>query len=176
MWHCLAARNAEQFCQGTACYSRKDYCPISLTNTTVHNPVNTTIAFALLIAIVGGSFYFVYATDVKEPYLGIGGRGVTPAVAQELGLQEARGLLIFVVEPRSPADVAGLKGGDKVAVIDGQEWALGGDVITAIDGVQIKGVDDAEELLAKKVAGDSVKFTLIRGSSTLDVTAVIGEK
>ncbi len=142
----------------------------------MHNPVNTVISFGLLIAIVGGSFYYVYATDVKEPYLGIEGRGVTPAVAQELGLQEARGLLIFVVRPGSPADVAGLKGGDKGAVIDGQEWVLGGDVIASIDGVQIQGVDDAEALLAHKVAGDSVKFTIIRGGATLDVNVVIGEK
>jgi S1-C subfamily serine protease len=142
----------------------------------VHNPINTAIAFVLLVAIVGGSFYYVYATDVKEPYLGIGGRGVTPAVAQELGLQEARGLLIFVVEPGSPADAAGLRGGDRGTVINGQEWALGGDVITAIDGVQIQGVHDAEALLADKVAGDSVKFSIIRGSATLDVNVVIGEK
>jgi S1-C subfamily serine protease len=142
----------------------------------MQNPVNATIAFVLLVAIVGGSFYYVYATDVKEPYLGIGGKGVTPAVAQELGLREARGLLIFVVEPRSPADEAGLKGGNRGAVIDGQEWALGGDVITAIDGAQIQGVDDAGRLLADKVAGESVKFTIIRGSATLDVNVVMGEK
>lgn len=142
----------------------------------MHNPVNTTISFGLLIAIVGGSFYYVSATDPKEPYLGIGGRGVTPAVAQELNLQEARGLLIFVVDSGSPADVAGLRGGDRVAVIDGQEWALGGDVITAIDDVQIQGVDDAGALLADKVAGDSVRFTIIRGGTTLDVNVVIGER
>jgi S1-C subfamily serine protease len=142
----------------------------------VHNPVNTVISFALLIAIVGGSFYYVYATNPKEPYLGVGGRGVTPPVAQELGLQEARGLLIFVVDPGSPADVAGLRGGNREAVIDGQRWALGGDVITAIDGVQIQGVDDAGALLADKVAGDSVRFTVIREGTTLDVNVVIGER
>ena len=141
-----------------------------------HNPVNSAIAFGILIASVAGSFYYVSANDVKEPYLGIGGRGVTPAVAQELGLPEARGLLIFAVEPGSPADVAGLKGGNRGVVIEGQQWALGGDVIIAIDGAQIRGVEDAEEHLADKVAGDSVDFTLIRGNSTHDVTVVIGER
>jgi hypothetical protein len=154
---------------------RKGYCPISEIDAIVHNPVNSVISFVLLISIVAGSFYYVYATDPKEPYLGIGGRGVTPAVAQQLGLQEARGLLIFVVDPGSPADVAGLRGGDRGAVIEGQQWALGGDVITAIDGVQIQGVDDAEELLVDKVAGDRVKFTIIRDGATLDVNVIIGE-
>lgn len=142
----------------------------------VHNPVNTFISFGLLIAIVGGSFYYVAATDPKEPYLGIGGRGVTPAVAQEIGLQESRGLLIFVVDPGSPADIAGLRGGDRVTVIDGQQWVLGGDVVVAIDGAQVQGVDDAEPILAEKVAGERVRFSIIRGGATLDVNVVIGER
>jgi S1-C subfamily serine protease len=138
--------------------------------------VNTVISFGLLVCIVGGSFYYVYATDPKEPYLGIGGRGVTPAVAQELGLQEARGLLIFFVDKGSPADMAGLRGGDRTMIIDGQEVILGGNVIIAIDNVQIQGVDDAEALLANKVAGDKVKFTIIRNNATLDVNVIVGER
>lgn len=142
----------------------------------MHNPTNTAISFGLLIAIVGGSFYYVSANDPKEPYLGIGGRGITPAVAQELGLQEARGLLIFVADPGSPADVAGLRGGDRVAVVNGQEWVLGGDVIVAINGVQIQGVEDAQALLADKIAGDNVRFTVIRNNVTVDFNVTIGER
>jgi S1-C subfamily serine protease len=54
--------------------------------------------------------------------------------------------------------------------------ALGGDVIIAIDDTQIQGVNDAEALLADKVAGDNVRFTIIRGNATLDVSAVMGER
>ena len=140
-------------------------------NIAVHNPVNIAIASTLLVAIVGGSFYYVYATS---PNLGIRGTEVTPAIAKALGLQEAGGILIFVVDPGSPADHAGLKGGDRIATIDGEQVALGGDVIIAIDGIQIKGVDDAEKLLADKQVGDSVKFTIIRGSTTLDFSVVVG--
>jgi 2-alkenal reductase len=143
----------------------------------VHNPVNTAISFGLLIAVVAGSFYYVYATDPKEPYLGIRlATEVTPAIAQQLGLQEVRGLLIFIIVEGSPADQAGLRGGDRVEIIDGREVALGGDVIIAIDDTQIQGADDAEALLADKVAGDNVRFTIIRGNATLDVSAVMGER
>ena len=76
----------------------------------MHNPVTTAISFALLISVVGASFYYVYATNPKEPWLGIEGSNVTPRIAQTLGLQEPRGFLIFAVETTSPADVAGLKG------------------------------------------------------------------
>jgi 2-alkenal reductase len=143
----------------------------------VHNPLNTAISFGLLISVVGGSFYYVYATDPKEPYLGIKvAAELTPAIAQELGLQEASGLLIFIIDEGSPADQAGLRGGNRTTIIDGQQIALGGDVIIAIDDMQIQGGDDAEALLADKVAGDNVKLTIIRGSTTLDVNATVGER
>ena len=143
----------------------------------MHNPVNTFISFGLLIAIIGGSFYYVSATHPKEPYLGIrAATEVTPAIAQQLGLREARGLLIYVIDPGGPADQAGLRGGDRLAVIDGREVALGGDVIISIDDVQIQGADDAQALLADKVAGDGVTFTVIRGNTTLDVNAIVGER
>lgn len=142
----------------------------------VHNPVNTVISFGLLVSVVGGSFYYVYATDPKEPYLGLTGAEVTPAIAQQIGLQEARGLLIYIVDPGSPADQAGLKGGNELVVIDGVRVAIGGDVITAIDDVQIEGRDDAEAILADKVAGDRVKFTVIRGNATIDFNVIVGER
>jgi serine protease Do len=140
----------------------------------LHNPVNTAISSALLISVVGASFYYVYATDPKEPWLGIEGNNVTPPIAQTLGLQEPRGFLIFAVETTSPADVAGLKGGDRVVTIDGRPVVLGGDVIIAIDNMEIQGAEDIEALLATNTIGDSVDFTVIRGNSTQNFNVVLG--
>jgi len=142
----------------------------------LHNPLNTAISFSLLIAVVGGSFYYVDATDPIEPYLGLRGIEVTPAIAQQIGMQEARGLLIFTVDPGSPADQAGLRGGDRVVIIEGAQVVLGGDVITAIDDKPIRGGDDAEAILAQKEIGDNVKFTIIRDNTTRDVNVVVGGK
>jgi S1-C subfamily serine protease len=142
----------------------------------MHNPFNTAISFALLISVVGASFYYVYATDPKEPWLGIEGSNVTPAIAQTVGLQEPRGFLIFAVETTSPADVAGLKGGDRVVTIEGRPVVLGGDVIIAIDNIEIQGAEDIEELLATKTIGDSIGFTVIRANSTQDFNVVLGAR
>jgi serine protease Do len=142
----------------------------------LHNPVNTAISSALLISVVGASFYYVYATDPKEPWLGIEGSNVTPPIAQTLGLQEPRGFLIFAVETTSPADMAGLKGGDRVVTIDGRPVMLGGDVIIAIDNMEIQGAEDIEALLATNTIGDSVDFTVIRGNSTQNFNVVLGVK
>ena len=142
----------------------------------MHNPFNTAISFALLISVVGASFYYVDATDPKEPWLGIEGSNVTPAIAQTLGLQEPRGFLIFAVETTSPADVAGLKGGDRVITIEGRPVVLGGDVIIAIDNIEIQGAEDIEGLLATKTIGDSIGFTVIRANSTQDFNVVLGAR
>jgi S1-C subfamily serine protease len=142
----------------------------------MHNPFNTAISFALLISVVGASFYYVDATDPKEPWLGIEGSNVTPAIAQTLGLQQPRGFLIFAVETTSPADVAGLKGGDRVVTIEGRPVVLGGDVIIAIDNIEIQGAEDIEGLLATKTIGDSIGFTVIRANSTQDFNVVLGAR
>jgi serine protease Do len=142
----------------------------------LHNPINTAISFVLLISVVGASFYYVYATDPKEAWLGIEGSNVTPAIAQTLDLRQPRGFLIFAVETTSPADVAGLRGGDRVVSIDGRPVVVGGDVIIAIDNTQIQGAEDIEALLASKRIGESIRFTVIRENSTQDLEVVLGAR
>jgi serine protease Do len=140
----------------------------------LHNPVNTIISFALLISVVGASFYYVYATDAAEPWLGIEGSDVTPAIAQSLGLQEPMGFLIFSVEPTSPAEAAGLKGGDRVVTIEGRPVVLGGDVIIAVNDISIQDAQDIEAQLLHKRIGDVVEFSVIRASSTHDIEVELG--
>jgi serine protease Do len=134
------------------------------------------VSFAILLSIVGASFYYVYATDTTEPWLGIEGSNVTPGIAQILGLQEPVGFLIFSVEPGSPAELAGLRGGDRVVTIEGRPFVVGGDVITAVDHIQIQDGQDIEFQLAQKTVGDFVEFTVIRGGSTLDFEVQLGAR
>jgi serine protease Do len=142
----------------------------------LHIPLNTFSSFALLISVVGASFYYVYATDATEPWLGIEGSNVTPAIAQILGLQEPIGFLIFSVEPGSPAELAGLSGGDRVVTVDGRPVVLGGDVIIAVDNIQIQDAQDIEAQLIHKTVGDVIEFTVIRGSSTLEIDVELGAR
>lgn len=142
----------------------------------MHDPINTVIPFAVLISVVGASFYYVYATDAPELWLGIDGSNVTPGIAQTLGLQDPIGFLIFSVEPASPAEQAGLKGGDRVATIDGRPVVLGGDVIIAVDNTQIQDAQEIEAQLIHKTVGDVIEFTVIREGATLDVEVELGAR
>ena len=130
----------------------------------------------MLISVVGASFYYVSATDAPEPWLGIEGSNVTPAIAQTLGLQEPSGFLIFSVEPSSPAEVAGLRGGDRVVTIEGSPVVLGGDVIVAVDNIQILDAQDIEAQLSQKSIGDVIEFSVVRGSSTEEIDVELGAR
>jgi Do/DeqQ family serine protease len=59
-------------------------------------------------------------TAVKRPWLGARLQGVTPEIAEGLGLKRPSGALVASVTPGSPAERAGLKTGDLVTTIDGQ--------------------------------------------------------
>jgi serine protease Do len=142
----------------------------------LHYPVNTVISFTVLISVVGASFYYVYATDATEPWLGIEGSNITPAIAQILGLEQPVGFLIFSVEPGSPAEQAGLRGGDRVETVDGRPVVIGGNVIIAVDNTQIEDAQDIEAQLIPKRVGDVVEFTVIRGSSTQEIEVKLGAR
>jgi serine protease Do len=134
------------------------------------------VSFAILLSIVGASFYYVYATDTTEPWLGIEGSNVTPGIAQILALREPVGFLIFSVEPDSPAELAGLRGGDRVLTIEERPVVVGGDVIISVDHIQTEDAQDIESQLAQKTVGDFVEFTIIRGGSTLNFEVQLGAR
>ncbi len=70
-----------------------------------------------------------YGLPVKDNWLGVTVRTVTPDMQDELGLREAKGARVVAVEPNSPAQKAGMKPDDvvvacgKVAIVDAATMA-----------------------------------------------------
>lgn len=142
----------------------------------MHNPVNTAISFGLLISVVGGSFYFVYATAPPKPWTGITDGGfLTPEAAEVLGLDQERGFLIFTITEASPADRAGLRGSDDVFIMEDRRIPIGGDIVVSMDGRQINVLDDVCGVLAQKQVGDSVRFEVSRDGSLQQANVILEE-
>jgi Do/DeqQ family serine protease len=59
--------------------------------------------------------------SVKRPWLGARLQAVTPEIADSMGLKRPTGALVTSVTARSPAARMGLKVGDLITLIDGQE-------------------------------------------------------
>jgi putative serine protease PepD len=113
---------------------------------------------------------------VRRATLGIEARAFGPGVADALGLPVEQGLLIERVVPNSAAAAAGLRGGNRMAIVGMRRVMIGGDVLTEIDGQPINEDFDLALILNRKRPGDTVTLRIYRGNQRLDVRATLREQ
>jgi S1-C subfamily serine protease len=117
-------------------------------------PVNTVRKVAAQLIEWGRADRAFLGADVKE---------VTPVIADLFGLPVDRGLLIQRVVDGSPAEAAGLRAGDPPpVVIRGESYAIGGDIIVAVDGQPVFTFQDLRTAIEAKRPGDEVKIQIYR--------------
>ncbi|MGH9594780.1 MAG: S1C family serine protease, partial [Bryobacteraceae bacterium] len=92
-----------------------------------------------------------------------------------LKLPVKEGLLIQRVLPGGPAEHAGLRGGNRQAILGMRRIVLGGDVLTAIDGRPVTDQMDLSLALNRKRPGDTVKVEYYRGGQKMEATVTLGE-
>ncbi|MCX5645299.1 MAG: PDZ domain-containing protein [Phycisphaerae bacterium] len=113
---------------------------------------------------------------VTYAYLGLQGQTITSDVASALGLSLHEGVLVAVVSDGSPAATAGIRGGTQQTDLQGQVYVVGGDVITAMDGETVAGMDELAAAIMKHQPGDTVTLTLVNGGKTRDVKVTLTER
>ena len=87
------------------------------------------------------------------------------------------GLLIIETSPGSPADLAGLRGGQQQVRIGRFLLPVGGDVLTAIDGVPIASDRDLIRYLDTETQiGQTVSVSIIRDGQEMTVPVTLGER
>ena len=102
---------------------------------------------------------------VDHSFLGIRMASLTPEIKQQLknkhniNLQNETGVLIVEVVPNSPAAKAGLRGGD---------------VIKAIAGQNITAADQIQKVVEKTSPGEKISIELLRDNRTVEVTVEVG--
>jgi serine protease Do len=83
------------------------------------------------------------------------------------------GYLVKVVAKGSPAEAIGIRGGDSMATIDGRPLVVGGDIILAINGIQVRSAADLgriRDAVNRLAPQESVKATVLRQGRTLELT------
>ncbi len=95
----------------------------------------------------------------KRAYLGVSLVDISPELREHLGASKDAGVLVESVADDSPAEKAGVKVGD---------------VITAVDGKDVRSSSDLRAALRDKKDGDSVRVEVQRnrGRSTLVATLI----
>lgn len=113
---------------------------------------------------------------VEYAWLGIsvmpenGGYGVG-GLSEALDLPVERGVLLRGVSEGSPAELAGLRGGDARVEVRGKPVCAGGDLIVAINDFYIEDLDALITYLVQNSRpGDEVELVIIRDRQAMEVT------
>ncbi len=115
---------------------------------------------------------------IEHSWLGIGGGSLTLDVNEVLGLPaNTLGAYVSSVQPGSPAEKAGLKGGSNTVNAGGADLPVGGDVIVAVDGKPVKHFDDLTAYLFTKTApGQTVTLTVLRNGKQQDIKVTLAAR
>lgn len=111
-------------------------------------------------------------TTLTRPWIGISGTTVTATLAEQLSLPVTSGVYVISVTADSPAQAAGLIGGN---LDTNGSPASGGDIITAIDGQSVAAVPDISNYInTNKKVGDTITLSVLRNGSRQQVQVTLG--
>jgi S1-C subfamily serine protease len=96
---------------------------------------------------------------VEHPYIGVELFFNNPLLAVQDGLPNVAGAVVARVEEGSPADAAGLEPND---------------IITAADGEELMDESTLFRILSRRMPGDALMLTVLRGEEQREVTLVLG--
>ncbi|MFY9300599.1 MAG: trypsin-like peptidase domain-containing protein [Candidatus Nitrosotenuis sp.] len=107
----------------------------------------------------------------EHPWLGVSGISVTPDIAKQLGLaKNYKGVFVTIVVGDGPAQKAGLQ----EATYSANGQIKGGDVIIALDGHEIRDIDDLIIYLSdNKSVGDDIMLKVNRNNEIIEIRAVL---
>jgi S1-C subfamily serine protease len=108
--------------------------------------------------------------EQKSLWTGIEGRHVDGNLARALNLPQPAGVLVQRVAEGSIASRCGLQSGTLRATVEGEEIILGGDIILAVNGVDVNPDQSFDELygqMTRTTSGNNVVITVYREGRTL---------
>jgi S1-C subfamily serine protease len=98
--------------------------------------------------------------SVQHAYLGVNYVPLTPAIANQIGTNAKNGIAVARVLPGSPAAQAGLQTKD---------------VITQVNGKDLKGESDLAQQVDGFKPGDQVTLTVVRGNQPQQIKVTLGK-
>jgi S1-C subfamily serine protease len=99
---------------------------------------------------------------VRGAYIGLTSLTIDGSLSA-LNLPVQSGALVQAVQKGTPAEKAGIRGGTVSSSTEGGQVAVGGDIITAIDGKAVASSEDLANDISAKKPGDTVTVGLLRG-------------
>jgi serine protease Do len=122
---------------------------------TAINPQGKGIGFAIPIDAAKGVLPQLIATGhVSRGRLGVVIQSMDEDLAKALGMDRPHGALVEEIEPGSPAEKAGVKSGD---------------VIVSVDGQEVPHSEELPRMIATHKPGSHVRLSVLRDKQTRDI-------
>ena len=109
----------------------------------------------------------------RSIWSGLEGHTLSGELAAIFNLPQPEGFLVKTVAKGSPAEGAGIRGGNRTAVIDGQTLVVGGDILLAVDGIPTGNLADYQRMrdhMQKLAPGATIRVTVLRAGRVLNLT------
>ena len=132
-------------------------------NTAIFSPSGGSVGIAFAIpadTVSGVVSQLKEHGSVTRGWIGVQIQPVTQDIADSLGLKKAEGALVAEPQANSPAQKAGIEAGD---------------IITAVDGKEIKDARDLAKRIGALAPQTSVKLTVMHKGSEKTVNLTLGE-
>lgn len=98
---------------------------------------------------------------------------VSGAMAQALNVPQSGGFLVKQVVKDSMGGRIGLKGGDRIGIVEGQQILVGGDILLSVQGISFASLDDRAKVvnaLETLQVGQDLRVTVFRGDKIVELT------
>jgi len=110
----------------------------------------------------------------QTAWLGIMAMSMNSQLAEAMDLPaDQQGVLVGQVQSNSPADEAGLHGSDKLATLNGQEFAVGGDVIIAWNSETLTNMPELQARVRNSKPGDEITLTILRDGKQQELAVTL---
>jgi len=102
----------------------------------------------------------------KRGWFGVDLMLVSGAMAQALNVPQSGGFLVKQVVKDSVGGRLGLKGGDRIGIVEGQQIVVGGDILLSVQGITFASAEDRAKVLKALETlqvGQDLRVTVFRG-------------
>lgn len=138
---------------------------------------NVGIGFAIPIDTVKDvTAQLIEHGKVQRAFLGVSARPIDKRLAELFRLPVDQGLIVQRVERGSAAANAGLRAGTTRVVVAGESYVLGGDVIVAIDGVDVTRFEQLRDAVTAKKPGDEIELEVYRRDERKTIHVKLGKQ
>jgi S1-C subfamily serine protease len=111
-----------------------------------------------------------------RPWLGMAGLGLTGDLAEVLKLGVTQGVLTVEVIRGGPAQKSGLRGGNTDLIYGNMRFAVGGDVVVAVNGKAVQDMNALIQEVSRYQVGDALDFKVWRENRFINLKIILEER